>query len=383
MEDDAAERARKKREYIRTFMQEYRGKNKKEKDVLLAQIDRLEARIVAYRKKLATGATTRSVPPPESAIKALSWRNVAMAVAELQHETTTEQRALVRRTREYEDIARELKSWVTFSTHVMASPSPHRATWRDMTLLAHPTSRRLGKQWITQQMYHNKDRLFEQYNMPSSANTQPFNAMEIDFREHGYFFVQRMASTWHAPLETIVELYRHHTGSMFTVDGFYPLDTQVHVEETETTSLHQYAPTETNPMFINLLCGEFRDDDGRCVLVIQQIQSDEAASEREVSCRQRSRMVWVELTREAEHVTRERFLGVVSHEMASDGRQVSMEETSRSWGFDLSAVDHTQREAMFLRAYRAVNNALRGPRQAWYQGILADRTTKLQVSTDV
>ncbi|KAF0698940.1 Aste57867_10462 [Aphanomyces stellatus] len=287
----------------------------------------------------------------------LPWRDVATAIVELQHDATSDQRVLVDRIRAYDDVIDDMKDWV--------SPNPHRTTWRDVTLLAHPTSRQLGKQWITAHMYHNTDRVFDTFGVPPHGHRE-MNSMEINFDEDGsHTFVQRAVGVWDAALETVVAMYREHTGSMFTMDGFHPIGSESHVEVDANTTLRQYRPR--HGPFVNLLCGEFHESH-RCILVIQQIQSDEAVGRNGVH---RSRKMWIELKRDSPAVTSERVVHLMSHEMNALGRPVPLAETGRKWGVDLSSVDPAQVEARFLQAYRRHVAATIAERSAWYVALQA------------
>ncbi|KAF0774689.1 hypothetical protein AaE_001611 [Aphanomyces astaci] len=277
--DDVAARQRRKREYIRTFMQEYRGKQRQDKETLQAQIDRLEARVARYRKN--------TVLDDDSGSGMLPWKDVAAGLHDSRSEASKDQRALSSRIKEYEQVLSELRSFVIASIAPQKSPSIHTATWRDVTLLSHPTSRRLGKLWITQQMRHNMDRLFEHHEIPSPESMTLYNSMDVVFHEEGHHFLQKAHLTWECSLETAVRLYRHHTGSMFTLDGFCPMHSQSRVEVEENTTLHQYK--RPNGWNTHLLCGEFQDGD-RTILVAQHILSDEDRQHH--AGRQRSRMTW-------------------------------------------------------------------------------------------
>ncbi|RHY87869.1 hypothetical protein DYB37_012965 [Aphanomyces astaci] len=323
MDDSADERRERKREYIRHFMQGYRDKQRKSKHVLQAQI-------------------------------------------------------------ECEQVLAELKEWMAMST-IHATPSTHRTSWRDFTLLAHPTSRRLGKQWITQQMYHNLDRAFMQHGMPPPhplAVSSPDNmhhSMDLEFSDDGHCFVQKAQKIWSLPLETVVALFRRHTGSMFTLDAFTPVHSQVSTlylsistqvmqiatEEDGNTTLHVYPPCASGGFSFSLLCGEFHSHD-RTVLVIQQLQGDEAIPTANHH-RLRKRMVWIELRRESPTSTYERILNITWHDTTPDGVDVSLDELAARWGVDLGQVtDDAEKERRLVLGYRARNKSLVQQRKQWY-----------------
>ncbi|RLO11464.1 hypothetical protein DYB28_012994, partial [Aphanomyces astaci] len=98
--DDVAARQRRKREYIRTFMQEYRGKQRQCKETLQAQIDRLEARVARYRKN--------TILDDDSGSGMLPWKDVAAGLHDSRSEASKDQRALSSRIKEYEQVLSEL-----------------------------------------------------------------------------------------------------------------------------------------------------------------------------------------------------------------------------------------------------------------------------------
>ncbi|RHY87870.1 hypothetical protein DYB37_012966 [Aphanomyces astaci] len=275
--DDVAARQRRKREYIRTFMQEYRGKQRQDKETLQAQIDRLEARVARYRKN--------TVLDDDSGSGMLPWKDVAAGLHDSRSEASKDQRALSSRIKEYEQVLSELRSFV------VASIAP-----QSMTL---------------------------------------YNSMDVVFHEEGHHFLQTAHLTWECSLETAVRLYRHQTGSMFTLDGFCPMHSQSRVEVEENTTLHQYK--RPNGWNTHLLCGE------------------------------------IELRRVSATVTRERYLCVISHEIEQDGTAVGLEETSKRWGMmSLAHIkDDDQRERVFRMGYRARNVALKHQRKKWYEDMVA------------
>ncbi|KAH9168412.1 hypothetical protein AeNC1_016138 [Aphanomyces euteiches] len=366
-----------KREYIRRFMQQYRGKQRKAKDMLRSQIESLEAHVAMMMEQ------TKQQKGEESTALLLPWKEVATAVNELRQESVTERRRLTKQIREYKQVIEEMKTWVAASSSFVSQPNSCRDTWRNFSLLAHPTSRRLGKQWIIQHMYHNLDQVFQHYGLPA-ANTAPplldqvlhYKSMEILFTDEGrHSFVQKLHKCWNAPLDVVVALFRGQTGSMFTMDAFHPIDSQTLVENYENTTLHQYGSEI-------LLCGEFRDDD-RVVLVIQQIQEDESIPHTSID-RRRRRMVWIELRQISPEMTQERYLCVVSHESEADENYaLALEEQGRQWGVDISGVDPDQRENILLRAYRQYNIRLAPLRQEWYSGLVKYGREKVAATVEI
>ncbi|ETV63531.1 hypothetical protein H257_19543, partial [Aphanomyces astaci] len=83
------------------------------------------------------------------------------------------------KTTEYHRILRDMEAWVAHHQSIPSSLNACVSTWRDMTLLEHPPSRDLGKAWITRQMYHNSNRMFHQYQFPSTTSSHDLYDVEV------------------------------------------------------------------------------------------------------------------------------------------------------------------------------------------------------------
>ncbi|KAF0698937.1 Aste57867_10459 [Aphanomyces stellatus] len=367
-----------KRGYMRTFMQVYRGREKEEVESLKRQVEDLELELARrlHAKQLAPGSGDSGAELP--------WRDVAAAMEEMHHDGILEQRALEVESDDVRTVAFDLHGWVASFSRPSTSPNPRTQTWRDVTLLSHPRSRQLGKQWITQHMYHNADRVFALQECPPTQTTIINNTWDIDFSGDCYYVVERGHVDWNMPLENVRSMFRNHMCSMFTLDSFCPLTTHTLTETSDNTVLHQLVPPSSHAMYarypggpdaaaaaqyVNLLGGEFNQAD-RSIVVVTQIQDDELIA----PCgdlTQRSRMTWLELYRESPHRTRGRYVSIVSQQFTHE-RYISMAEEVRGWGYDLSQVPEWEQEARFLQLHRARNEALKASRQQWYSSIIAE-----------
>ncbi len=79
-----------------------------------------------------------------------------------------------------------------------------------MSLLASPESRKLGKEWITKQMYHNKDRVYQHFGFQPMHQSNDFVFdVQAKFGETGYNLEYLKQMYCPSSLEEFVEFYRH------------------------------------------------------------------------------------------------------------------------------------------------------------------------------
>ncbi|KAF0719747.1 Aste57867_819 [Aphanomyces stellatus] len=268
-------RKAKKRAYLREFMQGYRQKVKNATQSLKDQVRHLE--VECKRRSFTT---------------LMPWHEVADALRLERSETETEYHALKKKLREVEAVAYTMQQWVLAQSPVPRSPDAVTAswTWRNVTLMADPATRTLGKEWILQQMYFNTDRMFHHHGFPPIESMESMYEMEIQFKDDCiYYHAKRQMETF--PPDAIVRrMYRDRLCSILMTDGYNLVSVPTIVETTETTTLHQM--TTRRGEWINVLVGEFNCD-ARCVIVAQQIQTDEVLGKAGAKgSRQRSRMMW-------------------------------------------------------------------------------------------
>ncbi|RHY03143.1 hypothetical protein DYB25_011212 [Aphanomyces astaci] len=351
-----------KRGYMRTFMQVYRNRERCEVERLKAQVEELEldlAKRLVERKAARSEKTTKSSPLESE----LPWKEVAKAMYEMSQEVATTRRMLQHDAAEAEVVGLDLQGWAPLSSRCQ--------TWRDVTLLSHPRSRQLGKQWITQHMYHNANRIFQQQECPPAYYNIIDNSWDIDFSSgECYYIVERGHVDWNMSLANVQSMFRNHMCSMFTIDAFCPLTTNTLAEASDNTVLHQLvASGESSPVtqYVNLLGAEFNESHDRSVVVVTQIQDDEMAAHSATSLPQRSRMTC--------HRTRGRYVSIVSQQFTTRGGFVSMADEAREWGFDLSQVPPWEQEQLFVRLHRQRHEGLRASRQRWYSDLITQELT--------
>ncbi|RHY23286.1 hypothetical protein DYB32_009251 [Aphanomyces invadans] len=352
-------------------MQAYRNRERSEVEALKLQVEALE-------HELATRLVKRTPPTDPDNTRwplALPWKEVAAAMHAMCEDAHSKQRALQYKSEEAEAVRRDLQEWVASFHNPTASLSSWSRTWRDVTLLAHPRSRQLGKEWITQHMYHNSSRIFRQQECPPTHYSIIDNSWDIDFSSgECYYIVERGHVDWNMPLENVQSMFRNHLCSMFTLDAFCPLTAKTLTEATGNTVLHRLVMPNGDDaapkQYVNLLGAEFNEPDNRTVVVVTQIQDDEAATRYASSLPQRSRMTWVELHGEAPNRTRGRYVSIVSQQFTKAGGFISMVDEARAWGHDLTEVNEWEQDDLFLRLHRIRNEGLKSSRQQWYSSII-------------
>ncbi|KAF0730273.1 hypothetical protein Ae201684_012274 [Aphanomyces euteiches] len=174
----------------------------------------------------------------------LSWCVVAGVFREELYSSTSEHQSLLKETRARETLLKAMQRFVSLNLHL--EPEGPVRHWHPATLLEHPQARKLGKEWLTQQLYHNKDT-----NLARNHRLVPEN----------------------------------HTETLIFKDP-----TQISIETTENTKL--YRKISADGSFFNILQGNFVEAD-RFVMVFRQVENDETFNSD--SYRQRHSMAWMDV----------------------------------------------------------------------------------------
>ncbi|KAF0692469.1 Aste57867_16460 [Aphanomyces stellatus] len=134
--------------YERVRKQEYRAEKRRERKLLEAQIYYLEDQI------------KHNIPGPARAVKmhddatrsTTSWRELARTNLRERTAADDERRALQRLVQRRATLAQLLEAWVAQAV------APRRlgdgAAWRESTLMADPTARQYGFEWLTDRVFH-------------------------------------------------------------------------------------------------------------------------------------------------------------------------------------------------------------------------------------
>ncbi|KAF0719244.1 Aste57867_1167 [Aphanomyces stellatus] len=332
VEDDSEA---KRRRYFREKQRIHALKAKGFRHGLRDEVAALEATL--SRAKARAGPMTGALP----------WHEVAKALQDARDRAIADNRALKIETHKLEQLARELNAWVRQTSVLPASLASTSRTWRNVTLLANPTSRQMGKEWITQHMYHNADRLFMEHGFPAAWDEQGMHDWCFTKTHH---YLSRFQSVLPVPMPVLVDLYRNHICqvnmmdiSMADVDaGMYPsLGGRTHStvkEATDTTTLHRVSVTHTSGRRVvaeetTVLVGIFREET-RTIVVAQYICDDEALGLQNEKAAQRGWQYWCEFQPASDastHVRLLAFCGLTSR----NNEALPLEDEAVVWGVDV------------------------------------------------
>ncbi|ETV66547.1 hypothetical protein H257_16988 [Aphanomyces astaci] len=333
---------------------QYRKMKKNEVNKLKQVIHQLEL----------TKATTIARNASSKVNRMLSWKDVAEALLCDRRLAESQHKALAKDQIQNKKHLLEMYQWVLAQVSLQRAPNAMCSTWRNVSLLASPESRSLGKQWITRQMYHNRDRVFQQYGYPSLDTTAPeyIFHVQMTFSENGYTleYIRQAVSTW--SLETFVDYYNQTLLPLQCAVIYFDPTIPLIVNEVEGHT-RQYAVVTPNNEYSNVLVGEFHVQD-ECTFVIQQIQSDEMC---DGGTPQRNRMSW-EMVRRLPGgggIVARNVLLLSQLFTAKDGL-LSLEEDAKSWGIDLDGTPDHLKEARYPQMFMEVAEREIAKHRAWY-----------------
>ncbi|ETV63586.1 hypothetical protein H257_19486, partial [Aphanomyces astaci] len=145
-------------------MMSYREQKKKEMSGLEGTIRQLEHIPSVLHKSVPT-RLARS-------LLLLLWHEVARSLADLRMLSESQNQALKAQLVEHE---------------ALPSLDHNRTSWRHASLLNDPATRKLGKEWITEHMFHNTDAIFHQYGFPPRESFEHLlHDFNFTFDDNGY-----------------------------------------------------------------------------------------------------------------------------------------------------------------------------------------------------
>ncbi|KAF0699655.1 Aste57867_9800 [Aphanomyces stellatus] len=337
--------AAKKRVRERLKMQRYRQRLVDKAVVLKEQVHELEDQLaaLAVRRRMS----------------ALPWEIVADVMREERCISALTQSSLQTQCEVHTTIIHAMKRWVAKAMSIPSSPSNTSQSWHHVTLMAHPASRKLGFDWITQRLFHSTDYMLERMAFPSSDFDGILGDFTIDGSNPDCFqYVWRSQIDVIAPLEAVRDLFARPnlrdqmTGNRPTV-GVHP--TALTMKDHEL--LHDIGATYVHSRWsaathVHFLAREFNQPH-RCVLVAQNIHADECLPS--MPPNHRHRTIWLVLDRVAPDRTRVRALCINSHTLARDAGHVSLQDEARTWGCDVSSIhDETTQVQRFNQHVREI-----------------------------
>ncbi|KAF0705214.1 Aste57867_7100 [Aphanomyces stellatus] len=340
-EAQASDRLAKTRLYFRNFMRTYRQKEKDEVQHLRSQIYDLEAQL----EKLACASSTSASKTKDGR---LPWNEVATALKEDMDGAMRRNADLKKKSQKLYVVLHGLYNWVLASSQVPESPNSSIPTWRNTSLLANPTGRRCGKEWIMRQMYESADDVFRQRQYPSMDSNEQFYDLNIQFSDDSFNVVARRQVNDKREFNYFVQRYRENLFTNMLLQGFIKTSSDNVAETTESTRLHQLIAASGE--FVNILTAEFWDGLDRCMFVVQNIIDDETISGPNAAPKLlRHRTMWVEMRRIADGTTKMRNLYMVSQAFTKASGFLPLDVDAVNFYCDLGGCPPEWKELMFRR----------------------------------
>ncbi|KDO29083.1 hypothetical protein SPRG_06138 [Saprolegnia parasitica CBS 223.65] len=289
-----------KRLYHREKQRMYRQQEADEVQFLKSRVRELEAAIAQHAQ--------------QKALRTLPWREVATGLADEAQVAMHQTRLLKSQKAVYKELAQRMSTWVAKNLRgIEKSLDPSRPSWRNSTLLKEPEARKLGFDWISQQLYHNVDRVLADCGFPPPTEHTSFD--EFAVRETADDTFQYM---WRHQLYVPVSLdvaiasarksiYYYLSGVVWSPGNGKFIDSDM-LKEVSPTMLYSHTVVSEDES-VNLMWREFPVRDNRCVMVSQNIHDDETLP---VINRQCNRQFWVTMEAVDETHTKVRVLYVNS-----------------------------------------------------------------------
>ncbi|CAK4617200.1 hypothetical protein LEN26_001249 [Aphanomyces euteiches] len=325
MTEDALEAIKlKRRQYFREKQREHRSRERFEEQFLSKRLAELEEILRQTRTKLPQ-------LPQRTSDGMLSWEDVAIALRDERDDSISLNRMLKVQSFAGKKLVEDMQRWIALA-NARPTHTPLRSSWRNVTLFSNPESRALGKEWITKQLYHNTDSIFERHGhvYPRIDSSSRFLDVDIEFSEGCYYFVFCYQYVHAQPPAAICERYKQNLCAMLMSDGLDPVLSSTLKELSGATAQHQYASKKGEA--INLVYGEFHSED-HSVLVAQGIHDDECWR---TDMKQRDISWWCHVQPTAEHGgTLVKSVLRFSQCFTRDGF-MSLDEEATAYGLDLS-----------------------------------------------
>ncbi|KAH9105673.1 hypothetical protein AeMF1_018572 [Aphanomyces euteiches] len=309
-------------QHERQRLQRYRRTKKNERAELRATVAQL-----ADELKALTRNKSRDL--------LLSWKEDALAVQESNENAQSERQALKAQVATLRKVVQAMK----MSLDAMIP------TWRNVTLLADPVARNLGKKWITERMFHHTDAIFQRHGFKNwyqhIQDGAPFmRDLEISFPESGCVYSYRGSDVLPMSMEQLKEFfYRDCLGAIMAVPTGSALGS---LQEREDNTL-LYLATSPELEIVHVLCGEFNQN-GRCTFVLQQIQCDDNHGPIR---RQRNLVFWYDLMELPSGHTAKRVVSMQSQCFSSPDAEFDIELEAQSRGFSLAGCPDNLRHSAF------------------------------------
>ncbi|KAF0698447.1 Aste57867_10932 [Aphanomyces stellatus] len=322
-------------------MIQYRQMKKEELLTLDATIEHL----AVLKKQLREKSQRRG---PKDLL--LPWREVARALKDLRRLGDCEHEELQRKLAASQSLMHEMYQWVAAQYAVIQdAPDARRPTWRSTSLPRGEASRRLGKEWILNQLYHNTDALFQQYGFPALDSPERlYMDFHFNFSDtQGYSYVTRHFLQIHESMEGFLARYRRTLlTDQCAIRDLFPATHPMLIEE-EDDQTHQLALITPRGEYVNLLCGTFRSEN-RVTFLGRQIQDDERCCSNH---RQRNRIFIAELHQMPNGTVMGRGLWIQTQGFTPDGSPLSLDDDAIEFDVDLRGCPDHLKQARYPRLF--------------------------------
>ncbi|KAG9399434.1 hypothetical protein AC1031_011827 [Aphanomyces cochlioides] len=141
---------------------------------------------------------------------ALSWCVVAGVFREELNSSTSEHQSLLKETRARGTLLKAMQRFV--SLNLQLEPEGPVRHWHPATLLEHPQARELGKEWLTQQLYHNKDSRFQIF--ACARMDEEVYGVDVDISNDCTTYVQTMQQIWPGTIDSCRSFFQNHTETL-------------------------------------------------------------------------------------------------------------------------------------------------------------------------
>ncbi|KAH9186897.1 hypothetical protein AeNC1_011131 [Aphanomyces euteiches] len=315
MED--AERKMRRRAYMRGMMKIYRDEFKKE----MAYLRGKEFQLLREIHKLIQ-EKQQQLGKVNDTLTVLPWKEVALALKRDADEASESLDKLREEVSEHQRLIRDMERWIQSQLKIPTIPSTTMFTWRNTTLFADPTSRQLAKTWITKQIYHNADRVFQKYKYPTMDNPCDLYDFDIVASPGGVIeYIHRRQFDVNLSARTLLSMWQ-----LLSPDALFLTAVS---EDSDATKLHtMHFPHDE---VVHLLTGMF-ESETRSIFVGQEILQDDLLPKD--GLKQRSRMLWYEVVPLATNKSRVRGLYIFTQFITHEGGPFPFEDEASRWGFD-------------------------------------------------
>ncbi|KAF0714558.1 hypothetical protein As57867_003804, partial [Aphanomyces stellatus] len=289
---------------------------------------------------------------------ALSWHLVAGVFRANSWRSMANRRTLLEQTLANDVLTRNMRRFV--SLNLQALPTrPRCIMWQPATLLAQPEARKLGKEWLTQRMYHHTDEALHRSFPADVSIDQEYAHYDTTVSDDGSITCfEAVQNIWPSTMDTYRAFLNDHLHMVLFRDP-----SNLAMEHVSNTKLfNKLTPKGT---LVNFLQGYFVEAN-RVVVVLRQIEADEAVGTPAYK-QQAHFMAWLEARQLSPTQVVTRLVTRQSqHFRPNEEGFFSLDEQAEFWEVDLGGASdkmEAMREAISRQGYETV--------QQWREMILA------------